>query len=231
MDEYPLVSCIMLVGQVLTPDILRCVDCFRTQTYPHKELIIVNNAKDQHLGYMSPEILDLPASDDIIIINTPYELSAGAARNVGVESASGQIMAQFDTNYWYSPNRLSAQIATMANEKAHICVLARTLQYSYISGRASIFQNRQNAILGTMIWIGDGQIEYPNLSHGEEYGILRRMLQQGMQPIAIDKPELCCKLVLTSQERQFVPNNIDLTAEQFAIITSISGIRTPDLSL
>jgi glycosyltransferase involved in cell wall biosynthesis len=223
-EEYPLISCIMLAGRTALVDILRCITCFQSQTYPRKELIIVNNTKTQHEAAK----LELPAQNDIFVIDSPTELTAGQARNYGISAANGQILAQFDADYWHSPNRLSAQVGTMANEKAHICVLARTLLYIFVSGRARIHHNQQNVILGTMVCTRPAKIEYPNVTHGEEYGLLHKMLQQGFSPIAINKPELCCKLLLTDQPRETKPftsycmYNVDLTDEQFNIVQNIS---------
>lgn len=205
----------MLAGRNPLADTLRCIGYFQSQTYPHKELIIVNNSLQQHtMNFIQ---------DNIITIDTASILTTGMARNRGISAANGQILAQFDADYWHAPSRLSAQVATMANEKAHICVLANTMHYSFISGRARIFRNKQNAVLNTMVWIRPTNIEYPNLSHGEEFGLLQKLLQLGMLPIAIDKPELCCKLVLTKSERQTKPTNVDLTEEQFAIITDFAA--------
>lgn len=211
-QQYPLISAIMLAGVAPLADVQRCVDCFHSQTYPRKELIIVNNAKNS---------LDIPPHNDIIVVDPPLESTSGAARNHGITMASGQILAQFDADYWHSPSRLSAQIATMASEQANICVLASTMQYSFISGRARIFRNKQNAILNTMVWTRPEKAEYPNISHSEEFGLLQTLLQMGMKPIAIDKPELCCKLILTKGERQTTPHNEGLTDEQFEIITRL----------
>jgi glycosyltransferase involved in cell wall biosynthesis len=221
--EYPLVSAVMLAGATPLADVKRCIDCFHSQTYPRKELIIVNNARNTHEAAK----LALSPHNDIIVINSPPESTAGMARNLGVAAANGQIIAQFDADYWHAPSRLSAQIATMANEQANICILASTLQYSYISGRARLFRNKQNAVLNTMVWTRIDKAEYPNISHGEEFGLLRVLLQRELRPIAIDKPELCCKLILTNGERQTTPHNGGLTEEQFAIIKAFqSGLIT-----
>ena len=220
-EEYPLISAIMLAGQVQLEDILACIQCFNDQTYPYKELIIVNNAKTQH----EASALELPAQKDIFIIDTPTILTAGMARNYGISASNGRILAQFDPDYWYAPSRLSAQVATMANEKAHICIMASALKYSFISGRATTYQNTKNALLGTMVFSRPAKIDYPDFEHHEEYGILYKMLNNGMRPISMEKPELCCKLVLTNGERQRNPANYNLTEEQFEIVKNLVGSR------
>ena len=76
-EEYPLISAIMLAGRVQLEDILTCIECFKAQTYPYKELIIVNNTKTQY----EAATLELQAEKDVFIVDTPTELSAGMARS------------------------------------------------------------------------------------------------------------------------------------------------------
>lgn len=216
-DEYPLISAIMLAGKVQLEDILSSIECFKAQTYPYKELIIVNNAPTQY----EAAALELQAEKDIFLVDTPTELSAGMARNYGISAANGQILAQFDADYWYAPSRLAAQVATMANEKAHICFLASVLQYSFVSGRATHFRNTKNAIMDTMVFSRPAKIDYPDFAHNEEYGILYRMTQNGMRPITMEKPDLGCKLLLTNGERNRQPTNYGLSDEQFKIIVDL----------
>ena len=215
-EEYPLISAILLAGRTPLADIKRCIDCFHSQTYPRKELIIVNNAKNP---------IDIPDQDDIAIVEITSSIATGTARNQGIATANGQILAQFDADYWHAPSRLSAQVATMASEKTNICVLASVMQYSFISGGARISRNKQNAVLNTMVWARPAKIEYPDVSNGEEFGLLQKMLHSGMKPITIDKPELCCKLILTKFERQTKPHNYGLTEEQFEIILDILTVN------
>jgi len=216
-EEYPLVSAIMLAGRVTIADILTTIECFQAQTYPYKELIIVNNAKNQYLA----SALEIPINKDVFLIDTPTEYSAGMARNYGISAANGRILAHFDADYWHTPSRLSAQIATMANERAHISVLANVLQYSFISGEARVYNNAQNAVLGTLVFSRPAKIDYPDVEHNEEYEILQRMMQSGMRPIAMAKPDLACKLILTHGERIYEPRNRGLTDEQLAIIQTM----------
>jgi glycosyltransferase involved in cell wall biosynthesis len=220
-DEYPLLSAIMLAGRVQLEDILACIQCFNDQTYPYKELIIVNNTKTQY----EASNLEIQAQSNIFILDTPSSLTAGMARNYGISASNGQILAQFDPDYWHAPSRLAAQVATMANEKAHICILASALKYSFVSGRASTYQNLKNALLGTMVFSRPAKIDYPDFEHYEEFGILHKMLQNNMRPIAMEKPELCCKLVLTNGKRQREPTNYNLTDEEFEIIKQIVDSR------
>ena len=216
-DEYPLVSAIMLTGRVTLLDALICIKCFQAQTYPYKELIIINNAKNQ----FAASELNIKADRDVFVIDTPQELSAGMARNYGIRAANGQILAQFDADYYHHPKRLESQIATLAENEAHICVLSETLLYSYVSGRAFLNNNDKQAILGTMVFLRPSGIDYPDFTKHEEFGILDRMVKTNMKPIAISKPELCCKFYFATNERIEDPINHGLTKKQFQAVKKI----------
>lgn len=221
-DQYPLVSAIMLAGRMPLSDILAAIQCFKAQTYPYKELIVLNNAKSQ----FAASELNLQAEKDIFLIDTPTDLNVGMARNYGIKAANGKILAQFDADYWHDPKRLEAQIATLAENEAHICVLSETLLYSYVSGRACLNTNEKAAILGTMVFIRPSNIDYPPVAKHEEYGILDKMVKAGLKPIAMTKPELCCKLLLTAGEEIDEPENNGLSKRRFKLVQKIVKDRS-----
>lgn len=215
--DVPLVSAIMLAGHTALPDILAAIDCFRQQTYPYKELIIVNNAKSQ----FDAASLNIQAQRDVAFVDTPMPFFAGMARNYGIATANGRILAQFDPDYWYAPNRLEAQIATLVQEEANVVVLASTLQYSFVSGRASYQQNDRNAVLGTMLYVRPNGIDYPNIDKQEELGLLEKFQQAEAKIVAVPNPELACKFCYTSGERVKKPQNAGLTKPHFEVVKRI----------
>lgn len=216
-DDYPLVSAIMLVGRTHIADIVAAINCFKAQTYPYRELIIVNNAKTQ----LAATALNIKAERDVFLLDTPGQLPTGAARNYGIAAANGQILAQFDADYYHHPQRLEAQIATLAKNAAHVAMLSETLSYSFASGRASYQRNDRHIILNTMVCIRPAKVDYPNVEKSEEFGFLNRLLNAGLQPLTIAKPELCCKLHLTAAPRIYEPINVNLLADHFELIRSI----------
>lgn len=214
--KIPLVSAIMLVGKMPVSDIVHAIDCFKSQTYPNKELIIVNNAINQYEAAR----LNIMASENVFIIDTPTHLHAGMARNYGIRAANGQILAQFDADYWHDADRLSTQISAMAENQAKICLLAHTLKYSFYSGNAGICHNNKSVALSTMVFVRPKDIDYPDIDKNEEYGILEKMIRSQLSPIAINNPELCCKLFLTDS-KVLKPYNNGLTKGQFSIVKKI----------
>lgn len=189
-NEYPLISSIMIVQK---PDLTKldlAINNFTDQTYPYKELIIVNNSNTQ----LEASEITIKARKNVFLLDTPNKCSAGQARNYGISACNGQILAQFDMDCWHDPKRLEIQVATMAENGAHICMLSKALSYSFNSGRASYWENEKKAILNTMVFARPSQIDYPDYFKNEEFGILNKMTQSNMGAISIEKPELVCKL-------------------------------------
>lgn len=190
-EEYPLISAIMLAGKCTKDDVLKGILSFKHQSYPYKELIIINNAATQY----ECSDLDLGAEANVFIIDTPFQLSAGMARNVGLSQANGQIIAQFDSNYYYHPDRLSVQVMGLAQHNAKISILTHTLQYNYTTGYARYYTNPKNAILNTMVYVRPEGIDYDNVDKLEEKSILEKLIQAGNKAISISRPELAIKRI------------------------------------
>ncbi len=220
-EEFPLVSAIMLAGRTALSDILAAIACFQAQTYPHKELVIVNNAKNQ----FDAAALNIQAQRNVALIDTPYPFFAGMARNFGISAANGRILAQFDPDYWYAPHRLETQIAMLAKEEAAVVVLASTLQYSNVSGRASYQQNDRNAILGTMVFIRPQNLDYPNIDKQEELGLLQKFQDGGAKVVAMPTPELACKMCYTAGKRVLKPQNAGLTKAHYEMVKKLLRAR------
>lgn len=205
----------MLAGKHTLPAILHGIECFRSQTYPFKELIIVNNCRTQ----WEASGFNIKAESDIFIIDTPQLVSAGMARNYGISASNGQILAQFDANHWHNKRRLEIQIATLAHAQAHIAVLSRTMCYSSNSCAATYYTNPKSAILSSMVFARPHGIDYPDWDKNEEYGILSRMQTANMRIASINKPEMMCRLHLAGTEYQIEQSEV--TKQHTKVIQSI----------
>jgi len=192
----------------------------RAQTYPNKELILINNAKNQ---FDASEI-DIKKKN-VLTIDLPAHCTTGLARNYGQSASNGQIIAQFDADCWHHPKRLEIQIAALAEKEAQISLLSKTLQYSFISGRATYYTNQRNIILNTMIHLRQKGVDYPsNAEKNEEWIFLQALIDKTKyKPISIDIPELYCKLLLTKENRIINPINKNLSPEHFKSIQQIIG--------
>lgn len=194
--DYPLVSCISLVRKQSIAEVSKCIDCFQNQSYPYKELLLVNNADSQ----LEASNLIIEAQPNVFIADTPVKLTSGAARNYGISLANGTILAQFDPKTWHNPNRLKLQVATMAQHSAHASVLSKCLKYSHHSKELKTESNNLKAIPESVICVRPKGIDYPEYDRGESLEFLTRLNQAHMKMIAIDDSSLMCLVAGESKE-------------------------------
>ena len=96
----PLVSCIMPTRD--RPEFaLQAVRYFQRQDWPATELIIVEDDPSLLAGL-------LPDDPRITLVPSGTSRSIGSKRNLACELARGEIIAQWDDDDWYGPERLSA---------------------------------------------------------------------------------------------------------------------------
>src|SRR5262249_28960974 len=101
----PRISCIMPTRdrRSFVPLALRC---FAAQDYPDRELILVDDGADP--------VADLAEGvPGVRYVRVRGTRSIGAKRNLGFGAATGEIVAHWDDDDWYGPDRLTAQMAPL----------------------------------------------------------------------------------------------------------------------
>jgi glycosyltransferase involved in cell wall biosynthesis len=167
--------------------VLQSVRYFQRQGYPQRELLIVDDA--------GPSSEDLAAAlpDDPRIRYVPIEpgLSIGAKRNRACELARGEIIAQWDDDDWYAPQRLTAQVAPILVGQADMTGLEAGVLFDLEAWRFW----RCTPALHRRLFIGDvhggtlvfrrdvwGRLaRYPDRSLAEDGLFLRQALARGAQ--------------------------------------------------
>lgn len=83
----------------------RAISCFRSQTHPNRELLILADGED---------VRDLvPADAPVRLLHLSGHAEIGAKRNLGCERAAGEIIAHWDDDDWSAPERLDDQVARL----------------------------------------------------------------------------------------------------------------------
>lgn len=177
---WPLVSCVMpTAGRA--DMVARAVRYFLRQDYPRKELLIAYD----HPGDL-PENLDDPR---IILLSCVPGTSIGAKRNNAIHHAAGTLIAQWDDDDWYAPQRLSVQLAPILDGSADISGLHGTLFLS--SGTAQCWQASEklyarlfaeNIHGGTLAYrrsVWEHQARYPDRSLREDADFLQAAMANG----------------------------------------------------
>ena len=213
----------MLAGESSLSQVIACVESYKSQTYPYKELIIINNSSSQ---YKASE-LAIHAQHNVFVLDTPIKLSAGMARNHGIAAANGRILAQFDSNYFHHPNRLESQVAALAESEAEVCYLTSTLKYSFVSGRATRNTNDKSVIPQSLVMIRSKGVDYPNEEKGEEKSLMTKLINQ-KKVVSINAPMLMTKVCLGRSK--IIDNPLsyaDLTHdEKIVIMTMLNNQKT-----
>jgi len=101
----PLVSCVMPTAD-RQKYIGVAIKCFQEQTYPDRELIILDDGK------VSAEGL-IPIDPLIRYYRYALFSSLGQKRNAACDLARGEIVCNWDDDDWYSPSRILDQVSRL----------------------------------------------------------------------------------------------------------------------
>jgi UDP:flavonoid glycosyltransferase YjiC (YdhE family)/GT2 family glycosyltransferase len=179
----PRISCLMVThGRAHLA--LRAIHCFRTQTYPNRELIIVDDDPDDRLARALPDIND----PRIVHIRLPDEgRTLGDLRNVAVQHASGTFIAQWDDDDLSDPERLAIQMAAINTFHAEACMLQRHTLW-WPERRRMAVSNRR-AWEGSLLCARARLPRYPDLPKGEDTPVVEQIVRTARVAL-LDAPQL-----------------------------------------
>ena len=101
----PLVSCV-LPTKDRAKYIPTAIRSYQSQTYPAKELIIIDNGTDETQSLIPPD-------PTIFYRQVPGKWSTGEMRNFCVKHAQGEIICHFDSDDWSAPERVQDQVTRL----------------------------------------------------------------------------------------------------------------------
>ncbi len=119
MSELPLISCIMPTTVRRKAFVAQAIRLFQAQDYPRKELIIVDGDSEDLHKVSACGVIPIEAEIEYIHIDlagTLAQLTIGAKRNLAVALAQGEIIAHWDDDDYYAPDRLSRQVAPILED-------------------------------------------------------------------------------------------------------------------
>lgn len=184
----PMISCIMPTRD--RPEyVQQALSYFERQDYFEREMIVL---------YEKPEDLPEQMSDspNIRLVKTPRNGSIGEKRNRGCALARGEIIAQWDDDDWYAPDRLSKQAASIIADKADISGFYNAGFYVVDSGRywkctPELFARMfvEGVLGGTLVYrkvIWGGTVRYPDSSLREDADFLVQAQRYGARLFKTD---------------------------------------------
>ena len=188
----PLVTCIMPTRD--RPAYVRqAIQYFERQSYPERELIILDDG-------MQPLAGEVPLHPRIRYVRVAPGHSVGAKRNQGCELARGTIIAHWDDDDWYGPDRLRAQVEPLLRKVAEITALRETTFFyveSWEFWNCSPHEHQRLFVGdvhgGTLVFyrhVWERLARYPCVSLAEDAGFLRQALKSGARLLGISSQNL-----------------------------------------
>jgi glycosyltransferase involved in cell wall biosynthesis len=174
MHQQPLISCLCITRN--KPSLLkRAINCFLSQTYPNKELIIIYeegdlNSKDVINSYSCGQISGYE-------ISIHPKLSLGQLRNISIQRCKGEYFCQWDDDDWYHDQRLELQLYSIQSNFKPVCILTNWLMYDMVEDKSYLSFTRtwEGSVLCRKDLVSD-TIKYENASKGEDSTFIKSLL-------------------------------------------------------
>lgn len=119
----PFISIIVPVNNA-SASLKKCVDSLTGQSYPNIEIILVNNGSSDNSLELCKE---LAAGDNRIIVDDLAEKGVSAARNRGIELATGGFVTFVDADDWIDSN--VCEMFVNSNAKCNCDLFCYSAQY------------------------------------------------------------------------------------------------------
>lgn len=164
-DKLPLVSCLMVTANRLRL-CQRAIRCYNRQTYPNRELIVVDDGEQD----LTPALATVP-EDKLTHVQLPSNRNyvLGQLRNVALDAASGAFRTQWDDDDWYHPKRIERQVQVM-RKGYDACCLRGTLMH--VDSPKFVHQPYigylPDGVPGTIMHRRDSDIRYPEMRREED---------------------------------------------------------------
>jgi glycosyltransferase involved in cell wall biosynthesis len=171
--DFPLVSCLM-VTRDRARLARRAIRCFAEQSWPNRELLILDDGTEDYAGILEPYAGTLQIRYHRL--EPKGGLRLGDLRNIALERAAGDFVAQWDDDEWYHPARIETQMGAVARGLDAV-VLRDTLCHIDAPGYAGHpfhSRNKRSVTPGTVLHRRTA-LRYPSLGRAEDTHYLTRL--------------------------------------------------------
>jgi glycosyltransferase involved in cell wall biosynthesis len=164
----------------------RAVRCFCRQTWKNRELVVIDDGSEDY----GPMLKRYVEEHRIRYVRRPEnsELRLGDLRNLSLDEAAGEFLAQWDDDEWYHPSRLEVQMRGI-QAGADAVVLRNTLCHLDTPAYSnSLFHTamKRGQTPGTILH-RKSPIRYPSLRRAEDSEYLAK-LGSALRVSTLDEP-------------------------------------------
>lgn len=195
----PKISCLLVTAKGRIEYFRRSFQCYLDQTYPNRELVIVNEGPFEYQQQIKSIVGN---RDDVRFVFLDGYYTLGALRNISIALCHGDLFVQWDDDDFNMPDRLRTQYAYLyKHPNARVCYLTDQLHYYFptqelywnnwewfLSGNVQEF----SLIPGTIMAYKSGfDVRYPSAGHfasaGEDSVLAHNLCEQGKVILLRDK--------------------------------------------
>lgn len=128
-EKLPLISCLMVTANGRFETFKRSCKCYADQTYPNRELVIVNEGSKTYQEQIRQHLAD---RNDVRYIFLDGKYTLASLRNISIALCRGEVFVQWDDDDFNAPQRLAVQYHFLARHpKARVCYLSDQLHYYF----------------------------------------------------------------------------------------------------
>lgn len=128
--KLPKISCLMVTANGRFDTFSRSFSCYCKQTYPNRQLVIVNEGSKDYQQKISEHV---SSRTDVQMIFLDGIYTLGALRNLSIRLSQGDIFCQWDDDDFNTPERLAVQYLCLKRQNAKVCYLSDQLHYYFDS--------------------------------------------------------------------------------------------------
>lgn len=177
------------------------VAMFQRQTYPDKELIIVDEGwrpPDSRLWHMDFRIRHVQVRDHEPI---------GVKRNIGNMLAEGEYIAHWDDDDWYDPDRLMQQVAILQETGAPLTGQRSPLYID--TGNGDMWRYTGPGSRNWVTMLAYPRETWEQRKFGKQKGGFDTVWQRGIEPVATNEGDLtvCLAHEANNSRKNFDPSD------------------------
>lgn len=198
-NSLPKISCLLVTAKSRIEYFQRSFQCYLDQTYPNRELVIVNEGPFEYQQQIKSVVGD---RDDVRFVFLDGYYTLGALRNISIILSNGDLFVQWDDDDFNMPERLMTQYSFLSKHPdARVCYLTDQLHY-YFPTKELYWENWERFLSGNiqefslipgtiMAYKKDFCFRYPSsgtfASAGEDSILARDLCEQGKVVLLRDK--------------------------------------------
>ena len=190
-SQQPAVS--VLMPTMRPENVARCLDNFKKQTYPDKELVLILNNAEFDLDAIRRDVELIP---NVQVLHVDGRTTLGNCLNRGVEAASGKYVAKMDDDDHYGERYLSDSVLAASFSDAEVVGKGSFFAYFEATDTTALRENTpehtftSSTITGGTLFIRSDivkDISFDSISLKEDTNFQRAALLAGCRIYSADR--------------------------------------------